>query len=175
MKITLALVTSVNGKLTRGAVTNIYEWTSEEDRRYFFSLIDTYPLIFMGRKTYEANKSVIRLVPEKLRIVLTRFPKRYLPDAVPHQLEFCAETPEVLVERLEKVGYKEALVVGGSDVASGFLQAKLVDTVNITLEPYLFGTGVHFLDHGDGDVPLQLMNYKQLNARGTLLLTYTVK
>ena len=175
MNITLALVTSVNGKLTRGTSTNIYEWTSKEDRQYFFSLIDAYSLIFMGRKTYEASKSVIRLKPGTLRIVLTRQPERYVQETVPRQLEFSADSPKVLVKRLEKAGYKEALVVGGSGVASGFLRAKLVDTVNMTLEPYLFGTGVQFLDRMGLNVSLQLMSYKQLNARGTLLLTYNVK
>jgi len=39
MKITLVCVTSLDGKTTRWHQSGIYQWTSSEDQKYFFSLI----------------------------------------------------------------------------------------------------------------------------------------
>lgn len=174
MKTCLALVSSVNGKLTDGTSSTIYDWTSKEDQQHFFSLIDEYSLIVMGRKTYEASKSVIRLRRDKLRIVMTKSPDRYQLFAVPGQLEFTNETPKSLMKRLNAKGYSKALVVGGNEVAALFLQSNLINTISLTLEPYLFGDGIQFIRSRNLKVDLRLMNIKRLNTKGTILLCYKV-
>ncbi|MBI2029692.1 dihydrofolate reductase [Candidatus Gottesmanbacteria bacterium] len=172
MKVTLVLVTSVNGKLTEGDNTNIYKWTSKEDQQYFFSLIEKSRAIIMGRKTYEAAKHKIKLVPGKLRIILTKNPIKY--TNITGQLEFSSEQPKKIIDRLRKENYREVLIVGGNSVAASFLNAKLIDTISLTLEPYLFGRGIHFLDKEISAVKLILFRVKKLNNRGTLLLQYKI-
>ncbi len=174
MKITLLLVTSVNGKLTNGTSSPIYEWTSTEDRTHFFSLIEKNSLIIMGRKTYEAAKTVIKLEPGKLRVILTRHPEQFDTQSVAGQLEFSKESPKQLLTRLEKADYRKALLVGGSKTAGKFLIENLVTTLLLSIEPILFGTGQQFLQNEELNVQLSLTKVKRLNTRGTLLLNYRI-
>lgn len=174
MKIILIAVTSLNGKLTRGSRSNIYSWTSKEDSKLFFSKIKANNLIVMGSKTYATAKSVIKLDSSKLRIVLTRNTKEYKGQEVTGSLEFSSEDPVKLTARLEKLGYKQMLVVGGSEINSLFLKAKLVNEIHLTIEPLLFGSGKNLLSELPLDTKLKLISVKKLNKQGSLNLLYQV-
>jgi len=82
MKIIMVAVSSLNGKLTKGKDPNIYSWTSKEDSKLFFSLIEKNNLIVMGGKTYEAARKIIKHKKNKLRIVLTRNPEKYFKETI---------------------------------------------------------------------------------------------
>ena len=174
MKITLVLVTSINGKLTQGLSSDVSSWTSYEDKKHFISEIEKNVLIIMGRKTYEAARKKMNVVPGKLRMVMTNHPEHYSHEFIPGQLEFTKESAEVLVHRLEEMEYTEALLVGGSRVASQFFREKLITDLYLTLEPKLFGKGTLFFNEIDKTIQLKLENVKQLNTQGTLLLLYNV-
>lgn len=174
MKVTMVMLSSVDGKTTKGNDSNIYTWTSSEDKKYFFSLIKKNNLIIMGRETYEASRPVIKLEKGKLRIVLTRQPKDYLTETVKGQLEFSNETPKNLIERLSAIGYKKALLVGGSIINGLFLKNNLVDELYLTVEPKIFGNGKNIVDGQSLNVPMQLVSVKKLNNSGTLLLKYKI-
>lgn len=174
MKIALIAVTSINGKLTRGDDPDIYKWTSKEDAKIFFSLIEKYNLIVMGSKTYEAARNIIKLKKDKLRIVLTRNPRKYKSDTVKGSLEFSSESPKDLVRRLESQGYKEILVVGGTEVNTAFLKNSLVDELHLTIEPLIFGKGKNLVLEEEFNLSLRLLDVKKLNKKGTLYLKYRV-
>lgn len=174
MHITLVLVASINGKITRGNDPDIYKWTSVEDQKHFFGLIEKYSLIVMGRKTYEVGKPRMKHIPSRLRIVYTKNPKQYKNEEIPNQLLFTNEPPDELISKLERMKYKEMLLVGGSKLATLFLKQKLINTIMLTIEPYLFGSGTDIFEMFDDMVPVELTDCKQLNQKGTLLLTYRV-
>ncbi len=175
MKVALVMVSSLNGKITRGDDPSVTHWSSEEDQKLFAALIAKARLILMGRQTYEAGRERIKLQPGKLRIVLTRQPERFRDQAVTNQLEFTKEKPKELIKRLEAQGYKELLLVGGGKVNVMFLKEHLVSEIHLTIEPLLFGYGTPLVAEGLFDVPLQLVKIKRLNKNGTLHLTYKVK
>lgn len=172
MKLTMVMLSSVDGKTTKGNDSNIYTWTSIEDQKYFFSLIKKNNLIIMGRETYDASKPVIKLEKGKLRIVLTRSPKNYSNETIKGQLEFSDETPEKLIQRLPTLEYKKALLVGGSIINGLFLKHNLVDELYLTIEPRIFGKGKNIIEGQLLDKSLQLTSVKKLNKNGTLLLKY---
>lgn len=171
MKVTLVMVSSLDGKITKHDNPQIASWTSTEDKKLYAALIKKSSLIVMGAKTYEAAKQRIKLEPGKLRIVITRQPKKY--RAIPGMLEFTRETPLVLVQRLERQ-YKNMLLVGGSEIGALFLKAKLVNELHLTLEPLLFGTGKPLISPLPLDTNLKLISSKKINARGTLSLVYKI-
>ena len=175
MQVILVMVSSANGKITRGNNSDIYSWTSKEDKTLFFSLIEKHNLIVMGRKTYEAAKDHIVLSPDTLRIVLTRNADIYKKDHIPGQLEFSSETPYDLLKRLKKKGYKKMLLVGGGEINALFLKEHLVNEIHLTIEPYLFGAGQPLIAQSDIVYSLRLRQIKQLNKQGTLHLIYHVK
>ncbi len=174
MKIIMVAVSSLNGKLTKGKDPNIYSWTSKEDSKLFFSLIEKNNLIVMGGKTYEAARKIIKHKKNKLRIVLTRNPEKYFKETIKGVLEFTDESPLKLIARLGNRGYKKILVVGGSEVNTLFLKSKLVNEIYLTIEPKIFGSGTNLLNEENFDVSLKLIGLKKLNKQGTLLLKFRV-
>lgn len=183
MKIILAMVTSLDGKSTKDNLPPS-EWTSKEDRAHLHKLIVSQKLIVMGRKTYDASKSIIKVNPKKLWVVVTKNPQKYHNDLVPGQLEFSDESPAKLVQGLTDLGYKQSLkanafkqmlLLGGADLNSSFFKAKLVDELWLTLEPRIFGKGNGLIAESNKDIKLKLKKVEKLNKQGTLLLKYQVK
>lgn len=171
----MVAVCSINGKITKGSDPNIYKWTSREDKKLFYSLLARNNLIVMGSKTYEAARDKIRLSPDKLRIVLTRNPKKYVGEKILGSLEFSSETATDLVERLEEKGYSKMLLAGGGEINSLFFKSKLVDELHLTIEPFIFSKGRDLISKDFIDVSLKLMKIKKLNTKGTLHLMYKVE
>lgn len=174
MKVTMVMLSSADGKTTRGNETNIYSWTSSEDQKYFFGLIKKNNLIVMGRSTYEAVSKIIKLEVKRLRIILTRHPKNYQSKTIKGQLEFSDENPRKLIKRLAGLGYKQILLVGGSKINGLFLKEDLVDEFFLTIEPKIFGSGKNIIEELSLDTNLKLTSIKKLNKNGTLLLKYKV-
>lgn len=167
------MVTSVNGKSTKGQESP-NTWASKEDQAFFHSQLAKYNLMVMGGKTYQAAKGIIKLEEGKRRIVMTRDPKKNQKDEVAGRLEFSNESPETLIRRLERLGYRNMLLLGGSMINSLFLKKNLVDELWLTLEPVIFSKGKNLVDREDFDVTLTLKKIKKLNKRGTLVLQYQV-
>ncbi len=172
MRVILADVMSLNGKITRGTDPDISSWSSSEDFAHFQKLKGECDVIIIDRKTYEAAQPE----PEvgKLRIVFTSTPERFSDVSSPGTLEFVNESPATLVEHLAKAGHERALLAGGARLSSDFLHAQLVDEVYVSIEPVLFGTGRPMLDENSPNVSLQLKSVTELNKRGTLLAHYLV-
>jgi len=172
MKIVIAAVCSADGLLTRGAEATVTHWSSKEDWEHFLVLRQSFNLLVMGRKTYEA----VRPMPEAehLRVVLTSRPADFDTAAVQGQLEFINEQPRELVALLEARGYTSLLLLGGGQVNGAFLAAGLGDELYLTVEPLLFGAGTPLLGNIPANVTLQLLESRQLNERGTMLLYYAI-
>jgi len=173
MKVILVAVTSIDGKTTKWGDPNIYKWTSKEDHDQFFSLVASHNLIIMGSKTYTAAKSVLKLAPEKMTLVMTRTPEKYSHETIPGQLEFTDESASELVEKFRDK-YDELLLTGGAETNLLFLKEKLVDEIILTLEPHLFANGTSLVANEKLDINLTLLSMEKLNEQGTLLLRYKV-
>ena len=172
MKITLVAVTSLNGKLTNGADPDIYKWTSREDQKFFFDLIEGTKLIVMGSGTYEAVRGRLKTNTSKLRIVLTKNPDKYKAERVPGNLEFSSESPKEVYKRC-MIDHTDMLLVGGSKIYSSFIKENLVDEIYLTVEPLVFGEGKN-LFAGETKAMLHLESMERLNEKGTVLLKYRI-
>lgn len=175
MKISVAVVMSLDGKLTRGDEPNIRAWASAEDQTFFSELLKQHDCIVMGRPTYEAIKQNLALSAERLRVVLTTKPQQFAADAIPGKLEFRNQSAADLAKDMEQAGKQNMLLVGGPKIIGDFLGLGLIGDLYITLEPRLFGAGNTLLPNLPIDQNLQLVSHRQLNDQGTLLLHYTAK
>lgn len=173
MKITLAMVLSVDGKSTKWDLPD-QSWASAEDKNHLIKTISENNLILMGGNTYSIAKNHIKPKEGKLRIVLTRNPSKYSENQVPGQLEFTNEPIDELLRRLKETGYEKMLLLSGEKLNYEFLSKNLVDEIVLTIEPKIFGTGKSLASGGGLDINLELINYEKLNDSGTLLLTYRV-
>jgi len=172
MKVILVVVVSIDGKTTRWNSPDVHDLSSKEDQKYFFSTLTKNNLVIMGRKTFEVAKPDIYKNPEKLRVVITKNSKKY--KDVEGRLEFTNDSPKKILANLEKRGFKQAMLVGGSEINTLFFKDKLVDEVWITIEPKIFGMGNGLTAIEKLDVELKLISSRKLNKNGTLLLKYEV-
>ncbi len=174
MVVTLLMVSSLNGYSTQGDDPHIHAWTSTEDQALFATAIEQSSLIVMGRATYEVARNMMKHRVGRKRVVLTTQPEQYTEQQVPGQLEFTSESPKALVERLEKEGYEEMLLVGGGTLNAAFFEAGLVNEFHLTIEPIFVGDGKPLVASMSSSVSLTLLEMKKLNDRGTVHLRYQV-
>lgn len=102
----------------------------------FFRSIDA---LVMGRKTYEVALKLGGLPPMgKARvIVLSRKMKQGK-----HKVEIWHESLKALARDLEWQGTKRVWMMGGGETASSFLEAGLLDEVEIVTMPVVLGAGI---------------------------------
>jgi dihydrofolate reductase len=173
VKVDVAAVISLDGKMTRHGEKNFAAWASQEDHQHFRNLIREYDVLVMGRGTYEATLATLKL-DDRLRVVLTSKADKFKSDEVPGKLEFRTIMVSDLVRSLDTAGHKRVLIVGGGEMISDFIRANLVDEIYLTLEPRLFGSGNSLAGVKEIDAELQLLEETKLNDQGTLLLKYKV-
>lgn len=174
MKLILIMVTSLDGRSTRGSETDNHTWTSEEDQAHFMKVLGEARLVIMGSATYEPAKDSMHHSDKKLRVVNTRTPEKYATEKIDGQLEFTNENPTELLKRLESQGYTEGLLVGGARTNTEFFKEGLVTELWQTLEPKILGVGNGIIGDEQISVSLQLLSSEKINEKGTLLLKYAV-
>ena len=173
MPVVLIAVASLDGCITRHQEGGTAQWASREDQDHFSRATGECDVRVFGAETYRADRDGMRarLGPEVRRVVWTRTPERFVADVVPGQLEFSAEDPAALVDRLRAAGHRRLALLGGGQVYGAFLAADIVDELLLTVEPVVFGTGVRL----GGDAPMQerfaLVDASRLGG-STLLLRY---
>lgn len=174
MKVTLAMVVSLDGRITDSALAGPAIWASPEDQTEFRAQIEAHDCIVMGSSTYEAARAIIKPKADKPRTILTRQPEKYAAEVQPG-LAFSSDPPGAVIAQAKEAGRQSLLLVGGAKTNARFLDQGLVDEILVTVEPKIFGAGIHFTDALQNNVQLQLLSCKQLNPQGTLLLHYLIQ
>lgn len=168
------MVTSLDGRSTKGNTTDTHTWTSTEDQKHFQNIIETASLLIMGSKTYEAARNSMEHKEGRMRIVITRNPEKYESEKIPGKIEFTNENPQNLIKRLENNGYKEGYLVGGAHTNTQFFKDGLITELWQTLEPKILGDGNGLIGKEETKFSLRLISNEKLNDQGTLLLKYKV-
>ena len=170
---------SVDGWISRHAVPGD-DFTSASDKRQFLAGLRACDACVLGRATYDLVKRQLRpeALPGLRRVVWTRQPARFGTEGVPGVVEFTDAAPGVVAAKLRADGRRRCAVLGGGQLNAAWLAAGLVDEVELTLEPRLFGHGTP-LAGGAGaaalDVRLRLLEHRELEAGGPLWLRYAVE
>ncbi|MBP6913338.1 MAG: dihydrofolate reductase [Candidatus Levybacteria bacterium] len=174
MNIILLAVSSINGKITSDKNSDIYMWTSKEDKEIFFSEINNAEVICMGSKTYDSARHLMVHKKGRVRIVFTRNKKRYKNEEIPGCLEFTTEAPKKIIAKYKQNGVRQVLVVGGGEINSLFLKQKLISKIYLTIEPVILGKGKPLIKDVEAYCNLKLESAKKLNKKGTMRLIYKV-
>jgi len=174
MRLTLIAAQSLDGFITRHDTPGS-DFVSDADKAFFREALRGFDCCVMGSVAYRAARETIRakLMPDRLRIVLSRQPETFSQDQVPGSLEFCATPPAQLVAELHQRGYQRCAILGGAQIHSLFFEAGLIDELWLTVEPLLFGSGTPLLANRT-EVKLTLLSTSHLNP-STLLLKYGVE
>ncbi len=87
-------------------------------------------------------------------------------------VEITQKPPQELIKDLENRGYKEVAICGGATIYTMFMEAIVVDTLYLTIEPIVFGSGIHLFNK-EFDRKLELKSTQNLNQQ-TILLEYGI-
>lgn len=158
---------SANGQAVPSTV-----WTSGADKKKFVQLTKSAGVMIMGLNTF---KTMGKPLPNRLNMVyapkeLAEKEKLNYPDAT--NLEFTEKSPKDLLIDLESRGFKEVAICGGSTIYTMFMEAGLIDSIFITIEPHLFGTGMTIFNK-PLDIKLNLVSCEKLSD-DVLFLEYRV-
>jgi dihydrofolate reductase len=166
MKLTLMMAMTADGIIARNN-NHFPDWTCSSDKRLFKQLTQESGVVIFGSRTYD---TIGRPLPGRLNVVLTRHPQRYKPA---DGLMLYSDTPEKLLNDLERKGYDEAILAGGAIINTLFIKPRLVDEILLSISPKLFGQGMTLFSESL-DLDLELINVQQLEAH-TLLIRYGVR
>ena len=160
MKVFCIAALSADGFIAKNAEDTL-EWRSLEDKRFFREKTMEAGVVVMGKNTYE---SIGKSLKGRLNLVYSLEPIE--------GVETTQKEPRELLSELEKRGYEQVAVIGGSSVYTQFLQARVVDTLYLTYEPVLLGKGIKLLNEGM-ELRLKLVSQQKL-GEGRMLLEYNV-
>ncbi len=174
MKTVVIAVIALDGCITRHDAPGAQGWASPEDQAHFRAACAPCDVRIFGSGTYIPDRDSMRRAarPGVRRIILTSDPGRFHDDTVPGQLEFSAETPTALVTRLASEGHVRCAVLGGGKVYGSFLQSGVVDEIELSVEPVLFGSGTRFGGSEPFEQRFRFVSIDKLNE-STLLLRYS--
>ncbi len=172
MHVKLVAATSIDGFIARRANERSFDWTSAEDKALYISQIKEAGAVIMGSTSFQT----FTRYPRGLTFAIyTHHPEKFVnprPDVI--TAFGTAAAPAELLTELAERGHDKVIVAGGASIYAQFLQAGVVDTILLTVEPVVFGKGVPLFGQEIGD-KLQnwhLQSTQQLNE-STIALEYT--
>ena len=149
----------------------------DEFNTYAVETLRATDVLLMGRRTYElmagywptapGDDPVAEQMNATPKLVFSRTLKRV--DWQNSRLSTGSVADEVA--RLKRVPGDGLLWVGGSDLASSFLEQGLMDELRIILTPILLGAGKAVFDAIKQRYPLKLLATKSFQS-GNVVLTY---
>ena len=171
MEITLIAVQSVNGKITHGERGGV-EFASAADHAWFRDTLAGMDLVLLGGETYRAERERIRKGAQAgtPRWVFTRSPEAFAQDTISGKLEFRLLERDALLKDIEQGGYQKVALVGGPALSAWFFEQGLVDSLYLTMEPFLYASGKPLVEIM-GDIALSLESVETLSQE-TILLKY---
>jgi dihydrofolate reductase len=170
MHVFLLAAISADGFIGGGPEHRSFEWTSEEDKKFYVDSIKRARVVVMGMRTFKTFSRY----PRGLKYVLyTNSPEEFV-NPKPEVIQTLAtkDDPKKILAQLESEGYDEVAICGGATIYTMFLKAGVVDTLYLSVEPVLFGSGVKLLSE-EFSAKLQLKDTKKIGDQ-TVLLEYAV-
>lgn len=171
-KVILYLAESLDGFIAEANGST--EWLSklnstaaDDAYQQFYSGIDT---VIMGRKTYQRALKLAGSYPysDKESFVFSTT----LHDTNDPSTVVAGNVSEFVRQLKAKKG-KDIWLVGGADIFTELLKAKLIDELIIAIAPVLLGDGISLVANNLTDIPLELTATKKDGQFVTL--TYAVQ
>ncbi len=158
MKITLFSAISLNGMIARK--NGEEDFLSDANWDLFCNLAKDKGCVILGRRTYENLKSWGKSYTKKLdgvkKIIISS-------KKIEEKDIFNAEKPEKATEIIEKQGFSEAVLGGGSLTNSSFADLNLIDEAIINIEPIIVPEGIPMLSKNNVELDLELLNVKEIS------------
>ena len=165
MKVVLLMALTVDGKIARDS-DHFPDWTGKADKKLFVSISRRAGVLIMGSKTFDTIGSPL---PGRLNVVMTRNASR---KSRWDNLIYTGASPQALLADLENRGYTEVVLAGGQTINNIFGREKLIDEIDITIAPKIFGAGLSLFSEAL-EMDLELLHFKELEPN-VVYLKYKV-
>jgi len=163
------------------------DWTSQEDKDWFWERTQQAGAVVMGSTTFFATRKPGWPLPDRMNYVLTRDSQaiwdRYQNDAEREQLRqkknlaYLSVSPQVVIDTAKAAGFAELAICGGTSIYTAFWP--LVQTVYLTREPAVLGAGLPLIKDKDLQALEELLAEEftlteavPMNDRGTIRQTW---
>lgn len=162
--VSMMMAMTLDGKIATDS-QQFADWTSKEDKKIFKEISQAHGVVLMGANTFRTFPGPL---PGRLNVVFSDQTDQ--PELA--GVKWVKGDPAAVLLDLEKMGYRSALLGGGSTLNSLFLKQKLIQEIIVTIEPKIFGTGLSLFNQAD-NVDLKLLAVKKINDNA-LCLRYQV-
>jgi dihydrofolate reductase len=171
MDVTLFMAMSVNGIIALEDGSE--EFLSHENWKSFSKLVDEFGCFVVGGNTYKAVKGWewgygFDDFTDAKKVVITD-DKDFSVDEG-YEL---ATSPQGALEKLSGFGFKRALLSGGAYTNTLFMNARLVKTIILNIEPAVIGRGMRLFSAAEFQTRLRLVKTEKL-ADDIVQLRYEV-
>jgi dihydrofolate reductase len=170
MTISLVAAVTKDGFIGRESDDRSFDWTSEEDSRFYVDFIKKADVIIMGARTF---RNIKRHPRGANYVIYSSNPEKFVnlrPEII--TAEATNVDPKILAKKLSSKGFNNVVLAGGASIYQMFLQADVIDKLNIVVEPVSFGSGIRLfkeVELQEATSNFDLISEKKLNDQGTIL------
>ncbi len=148
------------------------DFLSDANWEYFSRLAKEHGCFIVGRKTYEAVQKWpdfnFDSIDAKLKIVISGDKGLKL-----HSPFLLADSPKDAIEKAMTLGFKSAILAGGSTINSAFMAENSIDEVIINIESVILGGGIPVFGDSEFEKHLSLVETVKI-ANDILQVRYKV-
>ncbi|MCL5675641.1 MAG: dihydrofolate reductase family protein [Patescibacteria group bacterium] len=170
MKTILWMGISLNGFIARE--NNEEDFISDNCWLLWVNSLKETGCVIFGRKTYENlltwDKKYINDLNGIKIIVVSGNPNFVIGKNVE-----LAKSPQEALGKLNKEGFKNVVLTGGSTLNSSFAKLNLIDEVVLNVEPIIVGKGIALFHPDQFDLKLKFLDIKKSEGK-TIQLHYKV-
>ncbi|SRR6266702_2706097 len=135
------------------------DWPTDTDGELFEATVKRCGAVIVGHTTYTQYRGSVFPIESVTTFVWTHNPEAGEPN---DGVEYISGDPAKVLTALEKKGFLECILAGGTTTNNAFMAAGLVDEITASIYPLLFGKGMGLLTLENFDVKLELLATKPI-------------
>jgi dihydrofolate reductase len=147
-----------------------FDWIIHDPEIDFVAIFSRFDTLLAGRRTFELMVKLGNTVMPGMKTIV--FSKTLQQQDHPEVTIVAGKLEKAVAALRDKPG-KDILLFGGAALFKSFLDANLVDQIEIGIIPVLLGEGIPLLPPPAKQAKLKLTNHKVYKS-GIVMLTYDV-
>jgi len=178
VRVSVFIATSLDGFIAR--TDGSLDWLDQANATVppgedfgFQEFMDSVDVLIMGRKTFEKVLSFSQWPYGNKPVIVMSRRGIQVPAGLDASVSVTSEKPEDLYKRFVENGLKRLYIDGGLTIR-GFLSAKLISDLTITVIPVLLGSGIRLFAEDREDIDLKLIS-NTAASNGFVQLKYETK
>ncbi len=165
MKTILMMAMTLDGRVAK-TTAHFPDWTEKEDKALFAKVSKEAGVVIMGSRTFD---TLGKPLPGRKNVIMTRQQTRKTGW---DNLVFTDKPPAEILSDLEKEGFSEVVLAGGTIVNTLFAEARLIDEVMVTVSALIFGRGLSLFE-SHISMEMKLLEVRRIGPN-TVFLHYRV-